>query len=199
MLRFARDLPLISVTLGVTYSDAYTRWYPNARANLRADLRRVRGGHRGPSRASAGMQLLFATLVITTMYMYFLVGMLFYAALLSNLLVLTIYIGMTLVWNMPAREAAYSGMLLALTNVVGAVVCYHLETANRVGYLEARMLGDMAARDGLTGIYNRRMFDERIEELWNQAVRERLAACAAAAGHRLLQAIQRLLRTPGRR
>jgi diguanylate cyclase (GGDEF)-like protein len=30
----------------------------------------------------------------------------------------------------------------------------------------------MVARDGLTGIYNRRMFDERLGELWNQAVRE---------------------------
>jgi diguanylate cyclase (GGDEF)-like protein len=120
----------------------------------------------------AGTQLLFATLVITTMYLYFLVGMLFYAALLSNLFVLTIYIGMTLVLDMAPKEAWYSAMLLVLTNVVGAVVCYHLETANRVGFLEARLLGDMAARDGLTGIYNRRMFDERIEELWSQAVRE---------------------------
>ena len=171
MLRFAVILPLISVTLGVTYSDAYTRWYPNI-VRICAPICGVCVVAIVAPAVQAGTQLLFATLVITTMYMYFLVGMLFYAALMSNLFVLTIYIGMTLVLDMPAREAAYSGMLLALTNVVGAVVCYHLETANRVGYLEARMLGDMAARDGLTGIYNRRMFDERIEELWNQAVRE---------------------------
>jgi diguanylate cyclase (GGDEF)-like protein len=65
-------------------------------------------------------------------------------------------------------------MVLALANMVGAVVCYNLEKANRVGFLEARLLGEMVARDGLTGIYNRRMFDERVEELWNQAVRDQV-------------------------
>jgi diguanylate cyclase (GGDEF)-like protein len=58
--------------------------------------------------------------------------------------------------------------------MVGAVVSYSLEKANRLGFLEARLLGEMVARDGLTGIYNRRMFDERVDELWNQAVREQV-------------------------
>jgi diguanylate cyclase (GGDEF)-like protein len=171
MLRFAVILPLIGVTLGVTYAEAYSRWYPSI-VRICAPICGMCVVVIIAPELQSGTQLIFATLVITTMYMYFLVGMLFYAALISNLIVLAVYIGMMLVSDMPAREAAYSIMLLALTNVVGAVVCYHLETANRVGYLEARLLGDMAARDGLTRIYNRRMFDERIEELWSQAVRE---------------------------
>jgi diguanylate cyclase (GGDEF)-like protein len=65
-------------------------------------------------------------------------------------------------------------MVLALANMVGAVVAYNLEKANRVSFLEAKLLGEMVARDGLTGIYNRRMFDERLAELWNQAVREQV-------------------------
>lgn len=171
MLRFAVILPLIGATLALTYSEAYARWYPSV-VRICAPICGVCVVAIVAPAVQAGTQLLFATLVITTMYLYFLVGMLFYAALLSNLFVLTIYIGMTLVLDMAPKEAWYSAMLLVLTNVVGAVVCYHLETANRVGFLEARLLGDMAARDGLTGIYNRRMFDERIVELWSQAVRE---------------------------
>ena len=171
MLRFAVILPLIGVTLGVTYAEAYSRWYPSI-VRICAPICGMCVVVIIAPELQSGTQLIFATLVITTMYMYFLVGMLFYAALISNLIVLAVYVGTMLVSDMPAREAAYSIMLLALTNVVGAVVCYHLETANRVGYLEARLLGDMAARDGLTRIYNRRMFDERIEELWSQAGRE---------------------------
>jgi diguanylate cyclase (GGDEF)-like protein len=171
MLRFAVILPLIGVTLGVTYAEAYSRWYPSI-VRICAPICGMCVVVIIAPELQSGTELIFATLVITTMYLYFLVGMLFYAALISNLIVLAVYIGTMLVSDMPAREAAYSIMLLALTNVVGAVVCYHLETANRVGYLEARLLGDMAARDGLTRIYNRRMFDERIEELWSQAVRE---------------------------
>ncbi len=171
MLRFAVILPLIGVTLAVTYTEAYARWYPGI-VRICAPICGICVVAIVAPELQAGTQLIFATLVITTMYMYFLVGMLFYAALVSNLIALAVYAATILISDMPAREAAYSIMLLALTNVVGAVVCYHLETANRVGYLEARLLGDMAARDGLTRIYNRRMFDERIEELWNQAVRE---------------------------
>ena len=92
MLRFAVILPLISVTLGVTYSDAYTRWYPNI-VRICAPICGVCVVAIVAPAVQAGTQLLFATLVITTMYMYFLVGMLFYAALMSNLFVLTIYIG----------------------------------------------------------------------------------------------------------
>jgi diguanylate cyclase (GGDEF)-like protein len=171
LLRFAVILPLTGVTLAVTYTEAYARWYPRI-VQICAPICGICVVAITAPEVQGGTQLIFATVVITTMYMYFLVGMLIYAALTSNLLVLAVFVGTMLVSDMPAREAAYSIMLLALTNVVGAVVCYHLETANRVSYLEARLLGDMAARDGLTRIYNRRMFDERIEELWNQAVRE---------------------------
>ena len=34
------------------------------------------------------------------------------------------------------------------------------------------MLAEMAARDGLTGIYNRRRFDEHMETVWQQAQRD---------------------------
>jgi diguanylate cyclase (GGDEF)-like protein len=124
--------------------------------------------------ASAGVQLVFATLVITTIYLYFLVGLTFHAALRSNLIVLAAYIAVAWAAELQGKQLAYSVMVLALANMVGAVVSYSLEKANRLGFLEARLLGEMVARDGLTGIYNRRMFDERVDELWNQAVREQV-------------------------
>jgi diguanylate cyclase (GGDEF)-like protein len=124
--------------------------------------------------ARAGVQLVFATLIITTIYLYFLVGLLFYAALRSNLVVLAGYVGVAWAADLQSEQLAYSFMVLALANSVGAVVAYNLERANRVSFLEAKLLGEMVARDGLTGIYNRRMFDERLQELWNQAVREQV-------------------------
>jgi diguanylate cyclase (GGDEF)-like protein len=124
--------------------------------------------------ARAGIELVFATLVITTIYLYFLVGLSFYAALRSNLIVLGVYVAVAWAADLDGRQLAYSVMVLALANTVGAVVAYNLEKANRVGFLEAKLLGEMVARDGLTGIYNRRMFDERLAELWDQAVREQV-------------------------
>jgi diguanylate cyclase (GGDEF)-like protein len=124
--------------------------------------------------ARAGVELVFATLVITTIYLYFLVGMLFHAALRSNLIVLTAYVAVAWAADLESRQLVYSVMVLALANMVGAVVAYNLEKANRVSFLEAKLLGEMVARDGLTGIYNRRMFEERLAELWDQALREQV-------------------------
>ena len=173
VLRFGVLVPMIALAIGCTYAPAYTRLYPVLMqivaplAGLCVVLIETRA-------ARAGVQLVFATLIITTIYLYFLVGMLFYAALRSNLIVLAAYVAVAWAADLQGQQLAYSGMVLALANMVGAVVSYSLEKANRVSFLEARLLGEMVARDGLTGIYNRRMFDERLEELWNQAVRDQV-------------------------
>jgi diguanylate cyclase (GGDEF)-like protein len=51
-------------------------------------------------------------------------------------------------------------------------VCYTLERAMRTNYLEERLLIETASRDGLTGIHNRRLFDEHVDRIWPQAERE---------------------------
>jgi diguanylate cyclase (GGDEF)-like protein len=63
-------------------------------------------------------------------------------------------------------------MCLVAANLFGASVVYMVEKTSRLQFLEARLLRELVARDGLTGIQNRRMFDQHIERLWQQAVRE---------------------------
>lgn len=173
ILRFGVLMPLIALLIVTVRSHAYARVYP-ALIQIVAPIAGVCVVLIEARAARAGVHLVFATLVITTIYLYFLVGMLFYAALRSNLLVLGAYVAVALAADLPREQLAYSATVLALANMVGAVVCYNLETANRVSYLEASLLGEMVARDGLTGIYNRRMFEERIEALWNQAIRDQV-------------------------
>ena len=173
VLRFGVMLPLIGILIAVCYSDAYTRWYP-ATAQIIAPLAGICVVLIETRAAREGVHLVFATLVITTTYLYFLVGMLFYQAFRSNIIVFLAYAIIALLADLPTQDVTYSILVLALANMVGGVVCYNLETANRTSYLEARLLGEMAARDGLTGIYNRRMFDERVEQLWHQATREQV-------------------------
>jgi diguanylate cyclase (GGDEF)-like protein len=171
ILRFGVLVPLIALSIACTYAPAYTRIYP-VLMQIVAPLAGICVVLIETRAARAGVELVFATLVITTIYLYFLVGLSFYAALRSNLIVLAVYVGIAWAADLESQQLAYSFMVLALANTVGAVVAYNLERANRVSFLEARLLGEMVARDGLTGIYNRRMFDERLAELWDQAVRE---------------------------
>lgn len=170
ILRFGVLLPLILVAIGCIHANASVRVYPVV-IQIIAPVAGICVVLIETRAARAGVQLVFAAVVIATTYLYFLTGMLFFAAVRSNAIVLATYLAVALAAGLPQEQVAYSGTLLVLANLVGAAVCYNLEMANRVSYLEARLLGEMVARDGLTGIHNRRMFDERIAELWQQAMR----------------------------
>ena len=75
-------------------------------------------------------------------------------------------------WYLPPAEATFVTTMLLVTNVLGAVGCYQLEHAVRQSFLESRVFGELAERDGLTGLYNRRSFDEYLERIWRQSRRE---------------------------
>jgi diguanylate cyclase (GGDEF)-like protein len=114
----------------------------------------------------------FAAIVLVVFAVYLLVGLLFVSALSTGLFILTAYLIGAIVAGVPSRELFYNGTILLFSNVLGATASYSLEQLMRVGFLEAQLLSDAANRDGLTGIYNRRAFDEHTERVWQQATRE---------------------------
>ncbi len=75
-------------------------------------------------------------------------------------------------WHFQFQEAVFSGLTLLGVNVLGAYCCFKLESAVRQAFLESRMLNDLAERDGLTGLYNRRRYDRDVERLWRQSRRD---------------------------
>jgi diguanylate cyclase (GGDEF)-like protein len=56
--------------------------------------------------------------------------------------------------------------------IVG-VACFQQATRYRKAFLERGLIADLAARDGLTGLKNRRAFDEHLIRSWQQALRDR--------------------------
>lgn len=77
-------------------------------------------------------------------------------------------------------------ILMGMVTVISLIAKYRMELDNRISYalktqqkiahyrLERanKKLAQQAARDGLTGIYNRRMLDDSYQRLWRQAVRK---------------------------
>jgi len=126
-----------------------------------------------PLLASAGgIKFLLPGVVLATMYIYLLAGLLFYRALVANAIVLFAYLGAQTLLHLDTPEFSYDALVLVAANVVGASVVYMQEKTNRLRFLEAGLLREMVARDGLTGIQNRRMFDQHMIRLWHQGVRE---------------------------
>ncbi len=85
----------------------------------------------------------------------------------------------------------------------GFVITMRDITANRRAELELERanteLASLARKDSLTGLANRRCFDEKLQEAWGEALSGGLADCRAHDRCRSLQAVQRLLRPPARR
>jgi diguanylate cyclase (GGDEF)-like protein len=172
LIRIAIVAPVLLTGLALTYSRYYERAFP-ALVQILAPLFGMSVVLEALFAAQHGVSV-FAAVVLVVIGIYLLVGMLFYAALRSAVVVFVVYsIGAPLM-NLPDEQSVYNFVVLFSANVVGATVCYALEKVHRTNYLEARLLTEMASRDGLTGIYNRRMLDEHLDKVWQQGGREQV-------------------------
>jgi diguanylate cyclase (GGDEF)-like protein len=171
-IRFTTFTPVIACGLFLVYSRWYHRFYPTACA-VAAPIFGI-GVTVLAIIASAHGVSLIASVVLVTIYIYFMLGMLFYNALAAALIVFASYFVFAAAFELPHAIRLVDAGVLAFSNVIGAMVCYTLERANRTNFLEERLLKETASRDGLTGINNRRVFDEHLQLIWPQAIRDRL-------------------------
>jgi diguanylate cyclase (GGDEF)-like protein len=122
--------------------------------------------------ALAGISTLFPSLMITILFIYLMSGLIFYHAVAANVLVMFMFLAVGTALMLPGHQFSHDALALLGTNLFGASVAYMHEKTSRKRFLEACLLREMVARDGLTGIQNRRMFDQHITRVWQQAVRE---------------------------
>jgi diguanylate cyclase (GGDEF)-like protein len=120
-----------------------------------------------------GVPILFPCLMLTIIFVYFMGGLIFYHAVAANAIVMFAYLALGTALELPGREFAYDAVAMVAANLFGASVVYMHEKTSRMRFLEACLLRELVARDGLTGIQNRRMFDQHIQRVWQQAVREK--------------------------
>ncbi|HEY4367870.1 MAG TPA: GGDEF domain-containing protein [Steroidobacteraceae bacterium] len=172
LIRLAMFGPILIFGLAVVRSRHYQRVYPVA-CMLVAPIFGGGVALLAVIAARHGVNLI-STVVVVTIFIYFMLGMLFHAALLAALLVLVAYLVAATAAGLPAAQMMIDTSVLISTNIIGAIVCYSLEQTRRTSFLEEQLLIEAARRDGLTGIYNRRVFDDHIDRLWPQAIRDRV-------------------------
>lgn len=163
--------PLLIGALTLVHVPQYERWYSTA-AQIGAPLFGIAVAALEVSAWQHGVSFV-STLVIATIFTYLMMGLFFYAALRSACVFLVAYVAFASYAGLPAPELAVNATVLVFSNLIGGTVCYALERANRTSYLESCLLLEVASRDGLTAINNRRAFDEHIDKVWQQAQRDR--------------------------
>ena len=121
-----------------------------------------------------GASYLLASVVLISLYACRFLGLRFgLGASLAAFLVLA-HIVIGLIVGLPMRELLYMTAILGAATVIGAVSSYNWERTMRKAFIEQRMLNELAQRDGLTGLYNRRIFDDYIQRVWRQARRDQV-------------------------
>lgn len=172
LIRLAVLGPVFLNALVLVHTRLYQRWYPLI-APIGASVFGlgmvalvVIAGTATPSVS------LIASAALATIYNYVMLGLAFRSALAASLVVLVSYPIATQLIEVPTAQRLVDIGVLIFTNVIGAIVCYSHERANRTNFLESQLLMETARRDGLTGIANRRTFDEHVDRVWAQAARE---------------------------
>ncbi len=170
-LQFGLLVPVIGATVATTYLPSAHRIYSKV-ARFAATLAGLVVVAIEIKAAQAHLPALFLPIFLTSVFVYYLVGLFFYEALRVNAIMWCAYLAFGIVAGLPESTVMYNAILLLFTNVVGATVAYTFEVEIRTHFLEQQMLLETAARDGLTGIFNRRRFDEHLDTVWQMAQRE---------------------------
>ena len=127
------------------------------------------------TRASlAGMPYYFAAEIAWLFVVWMIVGLPFRHAAVVASIISFFYILGNFYWDFTTGELAFGAMLLAFVNGFGGLACYQHEFAVRTSFLESKDLSELAERDGLTGLYNRRRYDKYIQRIWRQSRREKV-------------------------
>jgi diguanylate cyclase (GGDEF)-like protein len=103
---------------------------------------------------------------------FFFFGLRFPTALVAGVLIFTGFLGAGVFFELTPAVAIHTGVFLALAVVACAMAARHFERCSRTGFLEDRLIADLAQHDTLTGTKNRRVFDEHLTRLWQQAVED---------------------------
>lgn len=171
LARYAVMLPAITLALTATFLRGGNRLY-RAVISVLAPLAMLAIVVVALVTWGQGDERPFTALLLATMFVYFLVELPVLAAVVTNLIAWAAYVYGAFMLSMPVDGLIYNALMLLLAIAVSAAVAYNVEHTRRTVWLESRMLDEVAQRDGLTGIYNRRRFDEHLGHVWQHGVRE---------------------------
>ena len=170
-LRLGLLCPVLALTLVATYLPVLRPYFMNITGagtllvGLTANYISITGALDGAGHMLAGP-------VLVVFYACLFLGLLFNMAVIIATAILVSYCLIGWYLDLPLNQLIYTSAMLSAAALIGSIAAYNLEHALRSSFLETRLLNDLAERDGLTGLYNRRMFDDYIARIWRQSRRD---------------------------
>lgn len=119
-----------------------------------------------------GYQIPYEGILLVALFIYLIVCLQWWRALLVNLLTLLAFVAMEAIYQTDPQARLYQIIFMGAANAVGAYGGYLLEHSTRTTFLVHALLHELAERDGLTGLYNRRTLNTHLDKVWRQAIRD---------------------------
>jgi diguanylate cyclase (GGDEF)-like protein len=113
-----------------------------------------------------------AQLTVNLVAVFFFAGLLFRQALLSSAVILIAFAVAAIAVGLPSPIFVKSMVIMSLTSGLAAIIYRDVEQAYRRNFLEEALIRELVSRDGLTGLMNRRGFDEHLLRVWQHAFRD---------------------------
>lgn len=169
LVRFGLILPCCALLLAATYTNLYTRWYALA-AQIVLPLQAVSLTVLDTMMHAQGHSL-NSLLLLLTIGPFFLLGMSQMQVLRTVGLILAIYAVGGYIGGLDSGQRLFDLAVMIFAAGLGAALHYSLQKSLRHNYLSTQIMSESLNRDALTGIHNRRMFDEHAARMWQQASR----------------------------
>jgi diguanylate cyclase (GGDEF)-like protein len=170
MLHWAVHLPCIAVLAALPWTRFYQRHYMSAVRILMPVIGILIAIFIALAIAD-GREESLAALTVILIAVFFFVGLPYRQALPTAILILAAYALTAMAAGVGSTMLIKTLAVLVLTTVIGAVVFRDVEQSYRRSFLETALLGELAAHDALTGLMNRRAFDEHLLRVWQYGLR----------------------------
>jgi len=121
--------------------------------------------------AAAGMPQFQMGDVLVVVYATLFLGLLFRAVMVVAAALLVGFVGIGWYLGVSSDHLIFASSVVFATTLMSVLSAVRMERLVRANFIENRLLNDIAERDGLSGLYNRRMFDNLTSRLWLQAQR----------------------------
>jgi diguanylate cyclase (GGDEF)-like protein len=171
-LRFGFIVPSCIAMLLVSYTNLYRRWF-SLTAQIVAPVHALSFVVMDILMQPRGYSL-SSWLPLVVLAPYFLFGMLHAQAVRISLLVVLAYAVGGALAGITGPQRVFDTFVIAFACAIGGAIHFSFQRGIRRNYVSKQVLSESANRDSLTGIHNRRMFDDHMQRLWQQAMRERV-------------------------
>jgi diguanylate cyclase (GGDEF)-like protein len=165
-------LPLLIVGFAVTFTRRADAWYPRYIA-VAMSIALAAMSWVTISAWMAGEPRIFGRMLLAMVAVYFVLGLAFRSAIVVNAVGLAAFVTVAVLKGMPGVDLLHYLLTICIANVICVAGAWNLEHARRTAWLEGQRLAETALQDGLTGIHNRRRFDDHLQRAWAQGVRDR--------------------------